>query len=81
MAATATWKVPAGQYRLRMGADDGARVLIDDRVVLDNWRPKTESPAISDEFRLTAGDHRVRVEYFQITSFAMLQFQLQRLGD
>ena len=81
MVATSTWQLPAGRYQVRAYADDGARVLIDGRVALDHWNTKGDFHARSDDFRLAAGSHQIRVEHHQITGSAILQFDLVRLGD
>jgi beta-glucosidase len=56
-------------------ADDGIRVFIDDRKLLDDWSdhpPNVTRKTVS----LTRGKHRVRVEYYQGTLGAIAQFGL-----
>lgn len=81
MLATTTWHLPAGRYKVWMYVDDGARVLVGGKVVLDKWRTDGYFQGFSDEFRLSAGDHPVRVEYLQTTGLGLLQFKLARVGD
>lgn len=54
----------AGKYRFRISSDDGARVTIDGRVVIDNdgVHPPQDK---SGEIKLSAGDHTMVIEYFQ----------------
>lgn len=54
---------PAQNPTLRMGADNGARVYIDGKLVIDNWKDKgyTEKSATAP---LSPGSHSLRVDYF-----------------
>jgi hypothetical protein len=54
----------AGAYGLRLLADDGAQLFIDDKLVIDNDGMKTPTSkcGISE---LAAGRHKIRVRYFQ----------------
>lgn len=57
--------VPAnGNYMFHVSSDDGARLLIDDQVVVNNdgIHPMTEKSARA---ALAAGSHRVELQYFQ----------------
>ena len=54
----------AGEYGFRISSDDGAKVTIDGKVVIDNdgqHPPK----AASGKVQLAAGDHQMVLEYFQ----------------
>lgn len=66
-------RMPAGQYVLRGGADDGIRVYVDDKLVLDRWTysayredavmvPVTDNPSLPDA---TKNVHTIRVEYLE----------------
>ncbi len=53
-----------GKYRFQLRSDDGSRLYIDNRLVVDNdgaHPARTKSGRI----RLSEGNHRIRVEYFQ----------------
>ena len=54
----------AGSYEFRISSDDGAKLLIDGKLVVDNdgVHPPREA---SGEIHLTAGDHDMVLEYFQ----------------
>jgi beta-glucosidase len=65
----------AGKYDVITNADDGIRVLVDTKMVLDDWSdhgPRTKLETV----QLPAGRHRVVVEYFQGTLGAIAQFGL-----
>jgi len=53
-----------GRYRFYARADDGIRVWVDDQRIIDGWRdqPPTDYRAEKD---LSAGDHNVKVEYYE----------------
>ncbi len=62
---TGTWSVPSeGTWKFRLGADDGARWLIDGKVVADNDGVHAFA-TVDTEVSLTAGDHQVELQFFQ----------------
>ena len=73
---TRTLNLPAGVYRFTMIVDDGARLWINDRLVLDGWQLQGPTPYQAD---LTLdGDTNIRMEYFEHggTAVAQLSWQL-----
>jgi PKD repeat protein len=68
----------AGRYRFNLVVDDGARLYIDDVLVIDDWR---EGPwrQISIERQLSAGSHTLRLEYFESTGNAVIQLWWQKV--
>ena len=66
---TGKLKAPAdGEYTFALASDDGARVLIDGKNVLeyDGIHPSTDIRR-SKKTKLSAGEHDFRLEYFQAT--------------
>lgn len=61
-----------GTLHLRVGADDGIRVYFDDQLVIDKWQTTPGGFTIyeKDVPGVTAGDHRLRVDYFEYDAFA-----------
>jgi hypothetical protein len=58
------WIGEPGEYSFALTADDGARLYIDDRLVVDNdgqHPPEEKTGSIA----LGGGVHRIRVSYFQ----------------
>lgn len=55
---------PGGRYRFTTTTDDGVRLWIDDRLVIDEWyaMPRTQ---FRHELHLTEGLHTIRMEYFE----------------
>jgi LysM repeat protein len=66
-----------GLYLFYARADDGVRVWVDNILVIDQWHD--EAPTEYTVLRqLSAGDHKLRVEYYQHLGGALIQFWLQR---
>ena len=61
---TATSSFEAGTFRFSARADDGVRVYVDDRVLLEDWNLHPATTTFGD-IELTEGDHSIRVEYFE----------------
>jgi hypothetical protein len=66
-----------GTYRFSVTADDGVRVKIDDRVVIDEWHEQA-MPTRSADVDLTGGAHRIVIEYFEHLGSAALKFNWSR---
>jgi len=67
-----------GLYRLTLGADDGARLYVDDQLVLDLWS-RGAYRTVSRDIPL-AGDHDLRVEYFEAEGGAALSLAIGYLA-
>ena len=68
----------AGQYRFTAQADDGVRVYLDDALIIDGWRDQQATTYMADR-TLTAGNHTLRVEYYENTGAAVIFFWWQPL--
>lgn len=75
-----TFTVPAGDYKLELTTDDGARVWVDDKaVVTDAW--KYQGPTLyTANLHLDGTEHKIRVEHFQIDGYAQLKVVLRPTG-
>ena len=69
-----------GTYRFTTRSDDGVRVWVDNRRIIDNWtlHPATVNTAT---IPLAGGEHTVRVEYFENTGLALITLDWERVGD
>jgi parallel beta-helix repeat protein len=67
--------LPAGTYDLSVTSDDGIRVWLDDRLILEDW---SIHGAKEDHRPLAGGRHRLRLEYFQNTGAATLEVRILR---
>ncbi|MEZ6186640.1 MAG: tetratricopeptide repeat protein [Planctomycetota bacterium] len=77
--ATVRLSLAAGRYRAETLSDDGLRVFVDDRLVIDEWNhhPPTRH---TGEFVLDAPrEVQVRVEHFELHGYAVLEFDLWQL--
>jgi parallel beta-helix repeat protein len=73
--ATASLPLPAGTYGITTISDDGIRLWVDGRLVIDNWtwHPPTEDKAT---VTLKEGVHAFRIEHFEINGHGALSFSL-----
>jgi parallel beta-helix repeat protein len=67
--------LPAGTYSIRTISDDAVRVWLDNVLVIDAWTPH-ESQV--DYAPITAGEHRLRVEYRQVDGWVELRLDIVR---
>jgi uncharacterized protein YraI len=62
---TRTMNFAAGNYTFYAQVDDGVRLYVDDILLIDDWR-ESSIRTLSQTFnQLGAGQHTIRVEYFQ----------------
>ena len=65
---SARWKrklyFSAGVYRFTATMDDGMRVWVDDALIIDSWYD-SQAHTVTADISLTAGDHTVKVEYYE----------------
>lgn len=62
---TRTLSFPAGNYTFNAQVDDGVRLWVDNLLVLDDWRENSMRTVSNVLNALGAGNHTIRVEYFQ----------------
>ncbi len=77
---SARWTRPLtlapGIYQLRLRADDGVRLYVDNRLVIDEWR---DGPARDSAVALQlGGSHLFRVEYYERSQYASVRFSIIR---
>jgi len=75
-----TMHFSAGTYRFRVLVDDGARLWVDDRLVIDNWRAG-EPKEYTAEITLTEGTHSLRLEYFEFRYDAQVHLRWERIEN
>ena len=69
-----------GAYRFYVLSDDGVRVWLDEQLIIDQWHEASGSTYASDR-TLTAGAHALRVEYYENTGSAQVQFWWDKITD
>jgi hypothetical protein len=76
---TRTLNFPAGTYRFVMIVDDGARLWINNQLILDGWKLQGPTPYQAD---LTLdGDTDIRMEYFEDSGTAVAQLSWQLISN
>jgi nitrous oxidase accessory protein NosD len=72
-----TFDVAPGDYNLELTTDDGARVWLDGKPIIeDAW--KYQGPtAYTRRITVTSGPHKLRIEHFQIDGYATLKLDLK----
>ena len=68
---TRTQDIPADLYVFSLVVDDGARLWVDDRLLIDGWR-SGRPEGYSAEIWLPEGTHTLRLEYFEFRYGAQL---------
>jgi hypothetical protein len=56
-------------YRFSVTSDDGVRVYVDDRLIIDEWRDQA-AQTFTRDLALQAGHHEIVVEYYENTGVA-----------
>ncbi|HTM30209.1 MAG TPA: NosD domain-containing protein [Vicinamibacterales bacterium] len=65
--------VPPGDHELLVISDEGVRIWVDDRLVIDNW---TAHESAIDRAPIARGKHKLRVEYYELTGYAELRVEV-----
>ncbi len=76
---TSTQTLDSGTYQISVRADDGVRVFVDGRVVIDQFGMAT-GQTYTVNVDLNAGSHNFMIEYFEAGGLAFLNFTLVRVG-
>ena len=73
--ASTSFYLPEGDYLLQSESDDGIRVWLDDKLILERWDIHT--PEIDEvKFSATEGNHTLKVEYFEAGGLAVLDIAI-----
>lgn len=76
---TRWWRFAPGPYRFHLRADDGARLYVDNSLVLEMWDQgpaRTQTVALN----LPAGDHFIQVDYFEAGGEATVALWWEEVG-
>ena len=74
-----TPNLAGGRYRFYAAVDDGVRITVDDRVVIDNFYREGPVQGVWGEIDLAAGTHTIRVEYRQLGGVAVIDMRYDRI--
>ena len=77
MIARARLPLPAGRWRFRTLSDDGVRVLVDGRPVIENWtwHGPTRNEGVFEQ--PADGEVGIVVEHFEIDGYAVLELRIE----
>lgn len=71
--------LPRGYHRFELRADDGVRFWLNNQLLIDGWG-STGDTIYSTGVQLASGVYDFRIEYFEATGNAYLQFIYEYLG-
>jgi hypothetical protein len=77
---TRTVPLEEGNYRFFARSDDGVRVWVDNRLLIDEWKMVQNRTFQADIF-LRGGDHLLRVEYYEDFQLASVQVWWQQQSE
>jgi tetratricopeptide (TPR) repeat protein/tRNA A-37 threonylcarbamoyl transferase component Bud32 len=72
LVAQTEMEFDGGEYDAAFWADDGARLFVDGKLVLDGWKVRKTSTRSAAKLRPSAGKHALKVEFFKATGDARL---------
>jgi hypothetical protein len=75
---TRNWQFEAGTYSFRVVVDDGARLWVDDELVIDRWRTGVPK-GYTGEIALDEGPHHLRLEYFEFQYGAQVHLSWEQV--
>lgn len=64
---TGKFNFDQGNYVFKVKGDDGFKLWVDNKLVIDGWKDQTVTEKPSKEQNLTKGTHEVKVEYYEKT--------------
>ncbi len=73
---TRTLKFDEAFYRFTIRVDDGVRMWVDDRLVIDSWEPNPLHN-VSVDLRMAEGKHDLKLEYFERSGQARIHFDTE----
>jgi hypothetical protein len=73
--ADGSFTIDPGEYDLSVTTDDGVRVWVDDQLVIDEWH--WQGPTLYTKTLKLGGQHRIRVEHYEIDGYAALKVELK----
>lgn len=70
----------SGTYEFTVTGDDGVRVFIDNELIVDGWKDQGMTTYTGTK-ALAAGNHTIRVEYYDNNGGAVVKFNYVKLND
>jgi hypothetical protein len=69
----------ADTYRFHVTVDDGVRLWVDDRLVIDSWRDAAARELTAD-VPMVAGQHKLRLEYYERADNARIRLWWDKIS-
>lgn len=76
---TKNMSVPAGQYQFTVTADDGVRLYLDGKLIIDKWQDQAATTYNSIKM-VSAGMHTITMEYYEHGGVATAALNWQRVS-
>lgn len=77
---TGTHDFEAGEHTFTVTADDGVRIWVDEEPVIDEWQDQSATTYTATR-EMTAGEHEVRVEYYENWGDAVTRVAWEKTGE
>jgi parallel beta-helix repeat protein len=74
--AEGTLEAPDGEYVLNVTSDDGVRVWLDGKLLIDEWH--WQGPTLYSRPVKLRGKHRLRIEHFEIDGYSALKVEIAK---
>lgn len=68
-----------GNYEFEVKADDGVRLYVDDKQVIDSWKPSA-GDVRKVKVPMTAGWHIIKIEYLEVSGGAVLKADYKKVN-
>jgi hypothetical protein len=81
MIARTQLNLPKGQSRFKTLSDDGIRVLVAGKLVIENWTWHGPTPNEGIFDQSVAGEVEIVVEHFEIDGYAMLKLDIEAVVE
>ncbi len=70
---TGTLRSPAtGRYKIGLEGNEGYRLYLDDKLIIDNWRSQTVSAQVADFNFVKGQNYKLRVEFFESSGISSI---------
>jgi hypothetical protein len=68
----------AGSWAFTVGGDDGVRLYIDDKLVINGWKNQAYTTYTYKTSFSNTADHTLRLEYYEYTGNARVSFNVKQ---
>jgi hypothetical protein len=77
---TRTVNFGEGRYRFKTTTDDGVRLYVDGKLIIDRWYEMSVSTFTAD-VKLKGGNHTIRMEYFELQGNAVAKLSWEKMKE